>query len=116
MATRGETTRGASKQKTERDLAKVSQEALQSAHGELAANVIEIKASQQELAAAVKAFTGQLMDAMELLKQGHSAVGTGSNNNNGEDTNGSEEKEATGAATPARLNLKYIYGELTLAH
>ena len=99
MATR-ETTRGASKalppretpaspvmndviarkqEKTEQDLVevKVSQEALRSAHGELAANVIDIKASQQELAAALKAVTGQLMDAMELLKQGQGAVGTG---------------------------------------
>ena len=73
-------------EKTEQDLVevKVSQEALRSAHGELAANVIDIKAShqelaasQQELAAALKAVTGQLMDAMELLKQGQGAVGTG---------------------------------------
>ena len=66
MATRGETTRGASKEKTERDLVevKVSQEALQSAHGEIAASVIEIKATQQELAAAVKAIAGQLTDAV----------------------------------------------------
>ena len=50
------------------------------------------------------------MDTMDLIKQGQSAVATGSNNNNGEDKNGLEEKETTGAATPARLNLKYIYG------
>ena len=77
---------------------------------EIAASVIEIKATQQELAAAVKAITGQLTNAVELFKQGHSAVATGSNNNGGEDKKGLEEKETTGAATPARLNLKYIYG------
>ena len=100
------------REKTEQDLVemKASQEKLQSAHGEIAASVIEIKATQQELAAAVKAITGQLTNAVELFKQGHSAVATGSNNNGGEDKKGLEEKETTGAATPARLNLKYIYG------
>ena len=47
------------REKTEQDLVemKASQEKLQSAHGEIAASVIEIKATQQELAAAVKAIT-----------------------------------------------------------
>ena len=100
------------REKTEQDLVemKASQEKLQSAHGEIAASVIEIKATQQELAAAVRAITGQLTDAVELFKQGQSTVATGSNNNNREDKNALEEKETTGAATTARLNLKYIYG------
>ena len=106
------------REKTEQDLVemKASQEKLQSAHGEIAASVIEIKATQQELAAAVKAITGQLTNAVELFKQGQSAVATGSNNNGGEDKKGLEEKETTGAATPARLNLKYIIHGMGSSH
>jgi hypothetical protein len=69
-----------------------------------------MKESYQDLAAAVKAIAGQLTDAVQLFQQGQSTVATGSNNNRGEDKKGLEEKETTGAATPARLNLKYIYG------
>ena len=126
MATRGETTRGSKAlppsktppSKTSvssgmnEDLVEVmtSQEKLRNAHEEIVASVIEMKASQQDLAAAVKAIAGQLTDAVQLFQQGQSTVATGSNNNRGEDKKGLEEKETTGAATPARLNLKYIYG------
>ena len=126
MATRGETTRGSKAlppsktppSKTSvssgmnEDLVEVmtSQEKLRNAHEEIVASVIEMKASQQDLAAAVKAIAGQLTDAVQLFQQGQSTVATGSNNNRGEDKKGLEEKETPGAATPARLNLKYIYG------
>ena len=139
MATRGETTRGASKALPPREtnspvvndaIARKQDEyeqgmvEMKTAQGDLAAVVIEIQRQQEEFAATLKAVTGQLMDAMEQLKQGQGAVGTGNKNNNGENTNELEEKQATGAAqdkthTPARLNLGYIYmwyGELTPAH
>ena len=74
---------------------------MKTAQGDLAVNMDQMETTQGDLA---------FMDTMDLFKQGQSAVATGSNNNNGEDKNGLEEKETTGAATPARLNLKYIYG------
>ena len=83
---------------------------MKTAQGDLAVNMDQMETTQGDLA---------FMDTMDLIKQGQSAVATGSNNNNGEDKNGLEEKETTGAATPARLNLKYIHiwhGELALAH
>ena len=74
---------------------------MKTAQGDLAVNMDQMETTQGDLA---------FMDTVDLIKQGQSAVATGSNNNNGEDKNGLEEKETTGAATPARLNLKYIYG------
>ena len=72
---------------------------MKTAQGDLAVNMDQMETTQGDLA---------FMDTIDLIKQGQSAVATGSNNNNGEDKNGLEEKETTGAATPARLNLKYI--------
>ena len=137
MATRGETTRTSkplppSKTPTSKtsmmneDLVEVmkSHAELRNAHEEVVSNVIEMKASHEaivatvikmeeqhkDLAATVKAIAGQLKDAVQLFQQGQNTVATGSNNNRGEDKKRLEEKETPDVATPARLNLKYIYG------
>ena len=96
---------------------KVSQEKLRTAHEEIVASVIEMKATQQDLAAAVKAIAGQLTDAVQLFQQGQSTVATGSNNNRGEDKKGfgGERNDGRGDARTTEPQI-HIWHGLLLRH